>query len=111
MKEKNLKKELKMIEKSMVIFNLVVVSVYELLLYTIKNKLLQSKRTNAELSDKMHQLFQDNNADYDKFKSWYGKDSFIKIGDKLEYEHYVIENFKKSVYGDSYAIKEYKPSY
>lgn len=89
---------------------LVVVSVYEKLLFNVKNHFKQSKRTNAELKDKLHQLFQDNIADYDKFNNWYGKDNaYIRIGGKDEFEHYLIEDFKKSVYGDNYAIKEYKP--
>lgn len=83
-------------------------NVCETILVNVKNHFKQSKRTNAELSDKMHQMFQDNVADYDKFASWYSKDSFIKIGNQLEYEHYVIEDFKKSVYGDSYEIKPFR---
>ena len=34
----------------------------------------------------MHQLFQDNIADYDKFANWYGKGLFINIGGKDEFE-------------------------
>ena len=40
-------------------------NVCETLLANVKNHFKQSKRTNAELSDKMHQMFQDNVADYD----------------------------------------------
>ena len=86
-------------------------NICESLLDSVKNHFKQSKRTNAELYDKMHQLFQDNIADYDKFASWYSKDSLISIGGKDEFEHYMIEDFKKSVYGESYAIKEYKSPY
>lgn len=83
---------------------------YDTLLFNVKNYFKQDKKTNAELYDKLHQLFQDNIADYDKFNSWYGKDkSFTNINGKEKFEHYVIEDFKKSVYGDNYAIKEYKP--
>ena len=90
----------------------VVVSVYEKLLFSTKNKLLQSKRTNAELSDKLHQLFQDNIAEFERFERWYGKDKpLIHMVAKDEYEHYVIENFKKRMYGEDYAIKEFKSIY
>ena len=90
----------------------VVFVMYEKLLVNVKNQLAQSKRTNAEVKDKLHQLFQDNIADFDKFASWYdpGKPTINVIG-KDEFEHYLIEDFKKSVYGDNYAIKEYKPLY
>lgn len=76
-----------------------------------KDYFKNTKRNTAELKEKMQQLFEDNVADYDKFASWYSKDSLVKIGNQLEYEHYVIENYKKTVFGDSYAIKEYKPYY
>lgn len=84
-------------------------NVCETLISSVKIKLLQSKRTNGELSEKLHQLFQDNIADYDKFASWYGKEHVpINVTERCRYEHNVIENFKKSVYGDSYEIKPYK---
>ncbi len=87
-------------------------NVCETLLANVENHFKQSKRTNAELFDKLHQLFQDNIADYDKFNKWYGDEfQYISFGGKDEFEHYVIEDFKKSVYGDNYAIKEYKPLY
>ena len=91
---------------------MLMLNVCETLLVNVKNRLLQNKRSNAELSDKLHGIFEDNLADYDKFASWYGKEHVpINVTERIKYEHYVIENFKKSVYGDSYAIKEYKSSY
>lgn len=65
---------------------ILVINVCETLLVNVENHFKQSKRTNAELSDKMHQLFQDNIADYDKFANWYGKGLFINIGGKDEFE-------------------------
>ena len=90
----------------------VVFVMYEKLLVNVKNQLAQSKRTNAELKDKLHELFEDNIAEYSKFASWYDPGKLIiNVGGKDEFEHYVIEDFKKSMYGDNYAIKEYKPLY
>lgn len=85
---------------------------YEKLLFNTKKHFNKTTRTSAELKGKLHQLFQDNIADFDKFASWYdsGKPTINVIG-KDEFEHYLIEDFKKSVYGDNYAIKEYKPLY
>jgi len=85
---------------------------YETILNNTKKYFNKAKRSNAELSEKMHQLFQDNIADYDKFNNWYGKDfAYVRVGGQEEFEHYLIENYKKSVYGESYEIKEYKPFY
>ena len=82
---------------------------YETLLDSIKNYFNQSKRTSAELSDKMHQLFQDNIADYEKLASWYDESKpTINIIAKAEYEHNIVEDFKKLVYGDDYEIKKFK---
>ena len=82
---------------------------HETLLHSIKNYFNQSKRTSAELSEKMHQLFQDNIADYEKLASWYDESKpTINIIAKCEYEHYIVENYKKLVYDDSYEIKKFK---
>lgn len=84
------------------------VGVYESLLVNSKFKLLKSNRTNAELYGKLHQLFQDNIADYEKFESWYSKKHTpFNVTEKDKFEHYMIENYKKLMYGDNYAIKEY----
>jgi hypothetical protein len=85
---------------------------YEQLLFSIKKHFNKTTRTSAELKDKLQQLFEDNIADYNKFANWYdpGKPQ-INISGKDEFEHYLIEDFKKSVYGDSYEIKEHKPFY
>lgn len=81
---------------------------YEKLLLSIKNKLLQSKRTNAELNGKLHQLFQDNIADYEKYASWYSDEHTpVNVTAKYEFENNMIENFKKRMYGENYAIKEH----
>ena len=85
-------------------------NVCETLLVNVKNHFKQSKRTNAELFGKLHKLFEDNVADFDKFAYWYDPSKpTIDVFGKDKYEHYVVENYKKSVYGDSYVVKEYKP--
>lgn len=85
------------------------INICETLLSNAKNHFNQSKRTSAELSDKMHQLFQDNIADYDKLASWYDESKpTINIIAKAEYEHNIVENFKKLVYGDDYDVKKFK---
>ena len=82
---------------------------YEDLINNVKNHFNQSKRTNVELYDKLHQLFKDNNADYEKFAKWYGKDHKpFNVTEKDRFEHYLIEDYKRSVYGESYDIKEYE---
>lgn len=81
---------------------------YDRLLNNTKNYFKRVKRNNAELKDKMHQLFQDNIANYERIAKWYdgkGGGNFIE---KAEFEHYIIEEFKKSVYGDDYEIKEFE---
>ena len=85
---------------------------YEQLLFSIKKHFNKTTRTSVELKDKLHELFEDNIAEYSKFASWYDPGRPISnVGDKDEFEHYVIEDIKKSMYGDNYAIKEYKPCY
>ena len=82
---------------------------YETLLDSVKNHFKQSKRTSGELSEKMHQLFQDNIADYDKLASWYDDSKpTISVIAKAEYEHGIVENFKRIMYGDSYEIKKFE---
>lgn len=84
-------------------------NVCETLLFNVKNNFKQDKRTSAELSEKMHQLFQDNIADYEKLASWYDESKpTINIIAKAEYEHNIVEDFKKLVYGDDYEIKKFK---
>ena len=86
-----------------------VVSMYEKIIKSTKKYFNKRKRTVGELSDKIHQLFQDNYADYEKFAKWYDPNKPIHNNTgKLKYEHYVIENYKKSIYGDDYEIREYK---
>lgn len=82
---------------------------YERILNNTKKYFSKVKRNTDELKDKMHQLFQDNIAEYEKFANWYDTSKpIINIIGKAEYEHYLIEDFKKSVYGDSYEIKKFK---
>lgn len=96
----------------MKLIEFVVFVMYEKLLDNVKNQFNKSTRTNAELKDKLHQLFQDNIAEYEKYEMWYGEDKpFIHMDAKDKYEHYVIENFKKRMYGEDYAIKEFKSIY
>lgn len=83
--------------------------VYEKILNHTKNYFNQSKRTAGELKEKLHELFEDNVAEYSKFANWYDESKpMINIIGKAEYEHYVIEDYKKSIYGDNYAIKKFK---
>lgn len=83
-------------------------NVCETLLLNVRNYFKQSKRTNQELKDKLHELFESNNADYEKFAKWYDPSTpRIDIFGMMEYEHYVVENYKKSVYGDEYEVKPF----
>ena len=85
---------------------------YESLLDSTKKYFSQVKRNSGEIKAKLQELFEDNAADYDKFHNWYNPNKFLRITNgKDEFEHYEIEKYKKSVFGDSYAIKEYKPYY
>lgn len=85
---------------------------HERIIKNAKDYFKNTKRNTADLKEKMQQLFEDNVADYDKFMNWYNPNKFLRITNgKDRYEHYVIENYKKTVFGDSYAIKEYKPYY
>ena len=85
---------------------MVVVSVYEQLLFNTKNKLLESDRSNAGLKDKLFEIFDFNNAEFEKLASIYGGDKTM-IFERLEYEHQQLENFKKSMYGDNYTVKPF----
>ena len=82
---------------------------YEQLLLGIQQHFNKPTRSNGELSDRLHQLFQDNIADYDRLASWYDESKpTISVIAKAEYEHYIVENYKRSVYGDNYEIKKFK---
>lgn len=88
---------------------LLVLNVCETLLDSVKNYFKQDKRTNAELSDKLHGIFESNNADYKKLAKWYDENTpRMDIFGMIEHEHYVIENYKKRFYGDGYEIKPYE---
>ena len=78
------------------------VSVYETLLDNIQVKLLKDNRTNAELSDKLFETFEDNKAEFDKLATMYDGNR-QRIHDKMEYELKVIENYKKRRDGGNYA--------
>ena len=89
---------------------LLMLNVCETLLDSVRNYFKQDKRTNAELHDKLHQMFQDNDADYKKLAKWYdGNTPRYDIFGKMEHEHYVIEKYKKRFYGDGYEIKPFPP--
>ena len=82
---------------------------YESIVDNTKKYFSKVKRNTAEIKDKMHQLFQDNIADYDKYANWYDTSKpIINVIGKAEFEHYMIEDFKKSVYGDNYAVKKFE---
>lgn len=52
-------------------------------------------------------MFQDNLVDFKRYANWYsGKYTLDECG-KMRYEHDLIENYKKSVYGDDYEIQEF----
>lgn len=81
----------------------------ELNLKSIENSLLQVKPSNARLNDKMHELYCNNSKDYEQLKAWYDKDTpTVNIFGKMRFEHEMMENFKKSVYGDNYEIKPFR---
>ena len=86
-----------------------VVDMYKQLLLGVKNHFSKPTRSVDELKGKLHQLFQETLAEYDKFASWYddSKPTINAVG-KAEYEHYVIENYKKSVYGSDYNVKKFE---
>lgn len=80
---------------------------YESLLCNIKTKLLQSKRTNAKLKSKLHEIFEINNAEFKKMARMYSgnRSEYPKetIFDKIDYELQQVENYKKLKYGENYA--------
>ena len=76
---------------------------YETLLFNIKKKLRLSKRTNAELSDKLFEIFDLNNDESKKLTRMYdGKDKET-IFDKIDYELKQVEDYKKRKHGDNHA--------
>lgn len=82
-------------------------NICESLLLDVRNNLKEDKRTNVELKNKLHQIFNDNLATYEKYAKLYDPKHPGSIFDKMQHEHYVIENYKKSVYGDAYEIQEF----
>ena len=84
-------------------------NVCETLIANVKNNLVQNKRSNGELKAKLQELFEDNIAYYDKLANWYDESKpTIDVIGKDEFEHYIVEDFKKLVYGDDYEVKKYK---
>ena len=77
-------------------------SVYETLLNNINIKLLKSNRTNAELSDKLHKVFEDNKAEFENVARMYDGNR-QKIHERMDYELQQIENLRKRRYGDNYT--------
>ena len=82
---------------------LVVVSMYESLLFNIKMKLLKVNRTNAELSDKLFEMFDINNAEFKKMARMYDGKHKETTFDRIDYELKQVEDYKKRKYGDNYA--------
>jgi len=86
---------------------IVMVNMYGTLLKNIKMKLLKAKRTNAELSDKLFEIFDINNAEFKKMARMYGgnRSEYPKetIVDRIDYELKQVEEYKKRKYGDNYA--------
>ena len=81
---------------------------YDKLLLNIKNYFKQDTRTNAEIKAKLFEIFEDNVADYERFANWYDTSKpTTNIVDKSKYEHYVIEDYKKRMYGEDYEIKKF----
>lgn len=88
---------------------LVMIDICESILLNINCYFKQSKRSNGEIKAKLQELFEDNIADYDKLANWYDESTpQCNMIAKAEYEHYVIENYKKLMYGDSYEIKPFE---
>lgn len=82
------------------------VNVYEQLLVNVKNQLMQSKRTNAELSDKLFEVFEDNKRRLKKLARLYERNNGT-IFDRIDYELKQIEDYKKRKYGDNYEVKPF----
>lgn len=78
---------------------------YGKLLLNVRSYFKQSKRTNNELFDKLHEIFEYNNAEFKKIKRLYSDERPPSVFDLIIYEHYEIEKLKKRKYGDSYEIK------
>lgn len=87
-----------------------VICMYETLLLNIRMKLMQNKRSNGELKELLHEMFEDNSIEFNKLKSIYSKPT-IRTGEnifgKIEFEHNEIEKLKKRMYGDKYEIKPF----
>ena len=82
---------------------MLMVSVYETLLINIKMKLLKDNRTNAELSDKLYEIFDLNNAEFKKMARMYDGKHRETIFDRIDYELKQVEDYKKRKHGDNYA--------
>ena len=67
----------------------------------------ENPRTINELKHKLDELFESNNKEYTKISHYYdGKfHKDVKLYDRTRFEHYQIEKFKKSYYGDDYEIE------
>ena len=81
-------------------------NVCETLLANVKNHFKQSKRTNAELSDKLFEVFEDNKARFEKLARLYERNNGT-IFDRMDYEFQQIEDYKKRKYGDNYEVKPF----
>ena len=86
------------------------IDITENLLLKLRTNLLQDKRKNGELKDKLHEMFEFNKMEFNKIKRLYGKTN-SRIGKdifgKMQFEHYEIEKLKKEMYGDDYEIESF----
>lgn len=82
--------------------NCVVVNVYESLLVSVKNHFNQAKRSSDEIKAKLIEIFDLNNAEFKKIARMY-RTRVGTIGDRINYELQLIEDYKKRRYGENYA--------
>ena len=82
-------------------------SVCGTMLDNVRIKLLKSNKTNAELSAKLFEIFDLNNAEFKKMARMYSgnRSEYPKetIMDRIDYELKQVEEYKKRKYGENYA--------
>lgn len=84
----------------------VVFVMYEQLLINVKKRSNKESRTNAELSDKLFEVFEDNKRRLKKLARLYERNNGT-IFDRIDYELKQIEDYKKRKYGDNYEVKPF----
>ena len=80
---------------------------YETRILSIRMKLMHNPRSNDELKDKLHEMFESNNLEFEKMKGLYSGDGRKDIFGKMQFEHNEVEKVKKRMYGDNYEIKPF----